>query len=321
MKLCALVVASILCASGVLAQQQDHFVLYSFPSDGFTAAFPSKPLEFRTPGRDGSYSTSYQALVPNPPSQYSIFVSHSPKRVFEPESIAAYLNGLVRGLVAASQGGKARLARNTVFHGFPSIEYEYDDVVGGLPVVSHGIALVIDGEHVRLSQIYSRSDSTAQSNFRRFTDSFQLTAIDAPLSATPFADIQHGVSFNPPDGWTLGTARSEQIVAVHLSPAGHSVTILDSAKATYRCDSYQAELESLGETVTMGTLSTGPRQVRWFKATAFNPSAKIRMTHIDYCIESSKGAVVMLGAAPETTFFRSQIIFEKVARSMAMRGR
>ena len=83
--------------------EPDHFRQYRYPTDGFEVAFPQKPLEFRTDrGPDHGYVNSYQAIVINPVSQYSVFISHSPKRVFEDTAIDAYLEGIVRGLTTAS---------------------------------------------------------------------------------------------------------------------------------------------------------------------------------------------------------------------------
>lgn len=314
---------SILGISGSLAwsAEPDHFRKYSYPADGFEVAFPQKPLKFRTEfkGPDGGYSNSYKAVVVNPFSQYSVFVAHLPKRVFEDAAIEAYLEGVVRGLVSGSDQAELSYTKRNKFLGFPAVEYQFTCKVEGIAVVVHGIVLMIDGEHTRLSQIFVPGNPNADNEFQRFVTSFRLLPIDAALSRHRFNDQGRGISFSPPEGWQQGKPKFPQVVAIFSSPGGHSITVLDSGIPAYFCETYKRELQGTQSIKTTGALAAYGRTMTWLKSTAHNADAGIRMTSIHYCVNTTKGAVVIIGAAPEQTFFRSETIFQNVAKSLSVR--
>ncbi|MCK4739446.1 MAG: hypothetical protein KAT46_05815 [Deltaproteobacteria bacterium] len=301
--------------------EPDHFSLYRFPADGFEVEFPQKPLEFRTDkDLEYGYSNSYQALVVNPISQHSVFVGHSPKRVFEDDSIDAYLEGMVSGLIKGADEPALEYTRKIRFLGFPAIEYKYTHKIEGVPVIGRGIVLIVDGEHIRLSQLYVINDGNAEKNFKRFVDSFRLTPIDSVLSKKRFHDVTRDISFSPPEGWKRGTSKFAQVLTTFTNPGGHSITVLDSGTPAYMCGNYKAELQATQVTQDAGKILASRRTVVWLKSTAYNPAAKIKMTSVHYCVNTMKGAVVMIGAAPEQTFFRSEIIFRNTAASMVLRN-
>jgi len=300
--------------------EPDHFRQYRYPDDGFEVAFPQKPLEFRTDrGPDHGHVNSYQAVVVNPVSQYSVFISHSPKRVFEDAAIDAYLEGSVRGLTTASDDAVLKYKRRTTFLGFPAIEYQYTHKIEGVPVIGRGIVLLVDGEHIRLSQIYATNDSNAESNFKKFVGSFRLMSIDRALSKHRFDDRARSISFSPPDGWKQGSPKFAQVAAIFTNPSGHSITVLDSGTPAYVCDNYKREIQATQGVQSTGEISARGRPVTWLKSTAHNPAAGIRMTSVHYCVNTMKGAVIMIGAAPEQTFFRSEVMFRNAATSMEVR--
>lgn len=311
----------ILSVSGTFtwSAEPDHFRQYRYPADGFEAAFPQKPLEFRTDGDpDRGYVNSYQAVVINPFSQYSVFVSHSPKRVFEDASIDAYLEGFVRGLILVSDDPVVEYTRRTKFLDFPALEYQYAHKIEGVPVVGRGLVLIVDGEHIRLSQIYTTNDSNADKNFQRFVSSFRLMPIDGALSSR-FDDRSRGISFSRPDGWQPDTPGFAQVAAIFSNPGGHSITVLDSGTPGYVCDNYSAEIQTTQGVQATGKISANGRPVIWMKSTAHNAAAGIRMTSVHYCVNTVRGAIIMTGAAPEQTFFRSETIFRNAATSMVVR--
>lgn len=300
--------------------EPDHFRQYRYPADGFEVAFPQKPLEFRTDrGPDHGHVNSYQAVVINPVSQYSVFISHSPKRVFEDAAIDAYLEGVVRGLITASDDAVLKYTRRTKFLGFPSIEYQYIHKIEGVPVIGRGIVLLVDGEHIRLSQIYATNDSNAENNFKKFVGSFRLISIYSALTKQRFDDRARGISFSPPDGWKQGTPKFAQVAAIFANPGGHSITVLDSGTPAYGCDNYKLEMQATQGVQSTGEISAHDRPVTWLKTTAHNPAAGIRMTSVHYCVNTMKGAVIMIGAAPEQTFFRSDVMFRNAATSIMVR--
>lgn len=300
--------------------EPDHFRQYRYPTDGFEVAFPQKPLEFRTDrGPDHGYVNSYQAIVINPVSQYSVFISHSPKRVFEDTAIDAYLEGIVRGLTTASDEAVLKYTRRTKLLGFPAIEYQYTHKIEGVSVIGHGIVLLVDGEHIRLSQIYATNDSNAGNGFKKFVGSFRLMSIDGTLSKQRFDDRPRSISFSPPDGWKRGTPKFAQVVAIFSNPGGHSITVLDSSTPAYVCDNYKLEIQATQGVQSVGEITASGRIATSLKSTAYNPAAGIQMTSVHYCVNTTKGAVIMIGAAPEQTFFRSETIFRNAATSLLVR--
>ncbi|MDL1959243.1 MAG: hypothetical protein LWX01_06050 [Deltaproteobacteria bacterium] len=313
------VVGGVTSLGGVPAKP-DHFIQYSYPNDGFEAAFPSKPSEIRTDkGLEHGYVNSYQAVVVNPTSQYSVFVNHSPKKVFEDASIDAYLDGFLRGLVMISDNASLKYKRLTRFIGFPAMEYKYTHTIEGVPFVGHGIVFIVDGDHIRLSHIYTANDHSADEHFQRFIGSFQLMPVDVPLCSQRFEDRKRGISFSPPEGWKKGTPKYGQVVAIFSNPAGHSITVFDSGVPAYSCENYKYEMQTTQGLQAEGNTKLQGRPVTWLKSTAHNAAAKIRMTSIHYCVNTASGAIILIGAAPEETFFRSETIFRKAAASMVVR--
>jgi hypothetical protein len=301
--------------------EPDHFSRYRYAEDGFEATFPSKPLYFRTDkGPEFGHVNSYQAVVVNPFSQYSVFVNHSQTKLFKDASIDAHLEGIVRGLTIELKKAALKNKRRLRFLGFPALEYQFADKIEGVPVVFRGMVFIVDGDHIRLSQIYVPNDQGADVNYQRFTGSFRLTPIDAPLSNQRFEDRSRGVSFSPPDGWKKGAGKFAQVVAVFSNPAGHSITVLDSGTPAYVCDNYKAEIHTTQGLQATGQITVQGRVVPWFKSTVHHPAAKIRLTSIHYCFASTKGALILIGTAPEDTFFRSEMIFRKAAASSAVRN-
>lgn len=298
----------------------DHFRQYRYPADGFEVALPQKPLEFRTDrGPDRGHVNSYQAVVINPISQYSVFISHSPKRVFEDAAIKAYLEGIVRGLTTASNEAVLKYTRRTQFLGFSAIEYQYTHKIAGVPVIGRGIVFLVDGEHIRLSQIYATNDSNAENNFKQFISSFRLMPINGALSKHRFDDRIRSISFSPPDGWKRGTPKFAQVAAIFTNPGGHSIAVLDSGSPAYVCDNYKLEIQATQGVQSIGEVMVSGRAITSLKSTAYNSTAGIQMTSVHYCVNTTKGAVVMIGAAPEQTFFRSETIFRNAATSLLVR--
>lgn len=302
------------------SNESDHFSQYYYPNDGFEASFPSKPLEFRTDrGPQLGYVNSYQAVVAFPMSQYSVFVDHSPNKTYEDAAVAAYLDGIVQGLLKGAENANLKYTRMTRVLGFPAKEYQFAFTIKDLPFDEHGIVFLVDGNHIRLSYFFDAKEQNADKYFQRFIGSFRLVPIDAPLGDQKFEDKLRGITLTPPDGWKKGLPLYAQIVFLFSSPAGHSITVLDSGTPLYVCDNYDAELKMTQGITSSGIMPIGAHMAAWSKSTAYNPTVKIRMSSIHYCLNTQNGAVILIGAAPEETFFRSEVIFRKVAESMVVR--
>ena len=97
------------------------------------------------------------------------------------------------------------------------------------------------------------------------------------------------------------------------------VQILDSSMAGYTCDNYKKELQTTQGIQAAGAIDVRGRSLSWIKSTAYNPAAKIRMTSMHYCLNTSRGALILSGMAPEETFIRSEKIFYKVAAPLEAR--
>lgn len=302
-----------------VASEQDHLRKYSFPAEGFEILFPSKPSEFRTPIEGSGYSTSYQAILANPLSQYSVFLQHSPNKVFSDGSINAYFDGHIRGLMSNSNNTEPTYKRRIKLLDFPATEYRFTDLMQGIPVVVRGIVLMVDGNHIRLSQFSTPSCLSSERDFKKFVSSFRLIPIDAFLSSNRFEDKSRGIMFSPPDGWKQDTTEFAQIPVIFTNPAGHTVQIMDSGIAGYKCENYQQEAYTYFGIQSSGALKINGRPAKWIKYPGPTTSAKTRMTCIGYCLETSRGAVILLGMAPENSFIRSEMIFQKVAASLIVR--
>jgi hypothetical protein len=57
----------------------------------------------------------------------------------------------------------------------------------------------------------------------------------------------------------------------------------------------------------------------WLKHTAYNKDAGIKMTSVHYCVNTTNGAVIIIGAAPEDEFSRSKTTFKSIVDSLAVR--
>lgn len=295
--------------------------MYSYPAEGFEVAFPQKPLEFRTKmGSDEGYAISYKAIVVNPIPQYTVLVVHERKRVLKDAVIERYPEGAVRGIMKGLDVAVLEFIRKIKFHGFPAIEYKFTYKIEEAPVVCRGIVLIVDGEPYALSQVFAVGDPDAERNFQRFIGSFRLLPIEGALSKHRFDDLPRNISFSLPEGWERGRPKYARVIAKFSNPAGHSITVLDDDDPSYTCDHYKREAHAM-RGVVQGTGETAARgrTLFWLKHTGYNAAAGIRMTSAHYCVDTAKGAVVMVGTAPEQTFFRSEILFRKTALSMEVR--
>ncbi len=252
-------------------------------------------------------------------SQYSVFVNHSPEKVLANDSIEAYFDGSIRGLLLGSDNPALKYTKQTRVAGLPAMEYQYAHIIDGVPVITRGIIVMVDGNHMRLSQIYTEDDLGADKNFNRFISSFRLVPIDELLSNHRYENVPRGIAFSPPVGWQQEATKYPQIPVLFFSPFGHMVQIIDSGLSSYTCNNFKQEIQTTQGIQASGSINVRRRAVIWVKSTAHNPSAKIRTTTIHYCLNTSRGAVILQGMAPEATFVRSETIFRKVADSLVVR--
>lgn len=293
---------------------------YPIAENGFTVALPSQPQirSLPLPSRDGSLHI-YQAVEgKNQPSTFSIFVAQPKEQgIFEPESMEAYLSSSLKSLIQNADGGKLRFSRRATFRGHPALEYQFSQQIQGQPYVARGVIFMIDGGHMRISMLHSVNDPDADERFKRFVESFQLTPVAYRAAATPFSD-HRGITFSPPEGWVQKPTQNP-VQAAHFSHLTRSILLLVASNPGYGCNNFQAELKASGRLKSSAAVRLGNQQ--FVKLTTFEdvPKYKVRLTNVQYCINSRFGAVVLAGTEEESMFHRWAHVFESTASSVRVR--
>lgn len=296
------------------------FTEYSFPSNGFKAAFPTKPTSRKTDFADGGYSISQQSIYQDQPSQYSVFVSYNKKKLFDEGAKKSYLENFVKGLSKGMKNATVEKITHTKFMDYTALEYvlAYEDQ--GVPCQLRGVMFVVDGDYYRISQLTMKNDNNTDVNYNHFLNSFKLLANKYQPASSTYRNSEHKFSISPPKGWDIKKGKHPQVPTVISNTAGHSITIMDASVSGYNCKVYQQELEkelanTIGKSVPSKTVNNRNNTIA-LKTTAFYPSEKIDMTSIHYCFDLSSRVIIVLGAAPKEMFFRSEDIFYSVASSL-----
>jgi hypothetical protein len=293
---------------------------YPIAESGFTVALPSQPQSrsLALPSADGLLRI-YQAVEgQNQPSTFSIFASQPRKQgILEPESIKAYLSGSIKSLVQSAEGGKLRSSRRVTFRGHPALEYQFSQSVKGRSYVTRGVIFMIDGGHMRISMLHPSSKPDADEGFKRFVESFQLTAVAYRAATTPFSD-RRGITFSPPEGWVQRPTQNA-VQAARFSHLTRSIVLLVAGNPAYGCSNFQVELKASGQLKSSAAVRLGDQQ--FVKLTTFEdvPKYKVRLTNVHYCINSRFGAVVLAGSEEESMFHRWAQVFENTAASVRVR--
>lgn len=298
------------------ASDNMHFSEYDFSVNGFKASFPSKPVIQKTDFKDGGYSTGYKSIIADPPSQYSIFVSHLNKKLFDDAAIKKYLEGFVVGMSKNMNNAKIVKSTHTKYMNYPALDYAVSYIDEGNELVIRGIMLIVDGDYYILSLLHLKEDNKSKVNFEKFKKAFKLVANKYQPAPNIYSNREHKISVNTPSEWDIEKGKYPQIAAVISNPAGHSITLMSSNVSGYNCKSYQQEImKSLGKLKTEATTISG-KSALTMKGSAYNPSAKIEMTSVHYCVDLPNKIIILIGAAPKDTFFRSSDIFANVASSL-----
>ncbi len=293
---------------------------YPIAESGFTVAFPLQPQSRSLPqsSGDGSHRV-YQAVEgKSQPSIFSVFVDQPRDQgIFEPASMDAYLSGSIKSLVGKAEEGKLQYSGRVTFRSCPGLEYKFSQTIKERPYIARGVIFMIDGGHMRISMLHPSSDPEADKSFKRYLESFQLTPIAYRPSATRFSD-KRGVSFSPPQGWVQKPTQNAVQVArfTHLT---RSILLLVAGNSAYRCNNFQRELQASGRLKKSSAVRLGDQQ--FIKLTSFEdvPKYKVRLTNVQYCMNSRLGAVVLAGSEEESMFFRWAQVFEGAAASIRVR--
>jgi hypothetical protein len=134
-----------------------------------------------------------------------------------------------------------------------------------------------------------------------------------------FNDKLRNISFYYPKGWKMGMPGFTRVAAIVSNGEGHSITVLDSGNSAYSCDNYTSEMQTTQGVLGIGKISVKGRPMSWLKHTAYNKDAGIKMTSVHYCVNTTNGAVIIIGAAPEDEFSRSKTTFKSIVDSLVVR--
>jgi hypothetical protein len=307
-------------ASSSIRAEGPEWKQYSIEESGFTVSFPSPPQSslLPLPARDGSLRV-YQSITPSTrPCKFSIFVGQPEKEgIFESASMDAYLTAHIRSMVATAEGGKLQSSRRLTFRGQPAIEYKFDHRVEGQPYIAQGITFMIDGGHVRLSMWCPTIDPKTQAHFKRFIESFQLIPIAYRAVGTPFVD-QRGITFSPPKDWIRQQAQNA-LQAARFSHLTRSIQLLVAGNSAYTCSNFRTEMQASGRLRSASAVQLGDQQ--FIKLMIFEdvPKYQLRLTTVQYCINSRFGAVVLTGTEEESMFSRWAQVFEGTAGTLRVR--
>lgn len=292
---------------------------YSFTESGFAVALPSAPQTLVLPVVQDGFTKVYQSIeVTSPPSKFSIFVGMPKSQgIYEPASMDAYLSGHIKTMVATAENGKLISSRRTTFRGHPALEYEFSHQIEGRPYVARGVTLMIDGGHMRISMWYPANSPKAEMTFKRFVESFRLTAISYVAADKQFSDPR-GIAFTPPMGWVQQPVQNPVQVALFTNLT-RSLQLLIVGVPAYTCDSFQSELQASGRLRTVSSVQLNSQLFK--KLTTFEavPKYNIRLTTVQYCINSRVGAVVLGATEEDAMFTRWEKVFEGVAASVRIR--
>ncbi len=308
-------------ASSSIRAKEPNWKQYAIEESGFTVSLPSQPQsrQLSPPARDGSLRV-YQSVMASSirSCKFSVFVGQPEKQgIFEPASMDAYLTGHTRSLVATAESGKLQSSSRLTFRGRPAIEYKFNHREEGQPHIAYGITFMIDGGHMRLSMLCPTSDPKAQSHFKRFIESFQLIPIAYRAVDAPFVD-QRGITFSPPKGWTRQEPQNA-FQAARFSHLTRSIQLVVGGNSAYNCSNFQTEMQASGRLKTASAVQLGDQQFIRLMLFEDVPKYQVRLSTVQYCMNSRLGAVVLAGTEEESMFSRWAKVFEGAAGTLRVR--
>lgn len=313
--------AAVLLVTSIAATAADSvWKEYSVAESGFTVALPSAPQTRLLPlaSRIGSTKVYESIEVASLPSKFSIFVGMPDSQgIYEPESMDAFLSSHIKAMVSAAENGKLLSSRRTTFRGRPALEYEFSHQLEGHPYIARGVTLMVDGGHMRISMWHPASAQKAEVTFKRFVESFKLTPISYVAADKQFADPR-GIAFSPPMGWVQQPVQS-QVQVARFANLTRSMQLLVAGTPAYTCDSLQGELQASGRLKTISTVRLNDHPFKKLITFEDVPKYNVRLTTVQYCINSHVGAVVLGATEEEAMFTRWERVFEGTAASVRVR--
>lgn len=287
---------------------------YTLANHGFSITLPSIPQSRQIAAASGDGLTHiYESFKPPKKlTKFSIFITLPENHgIFEPASMDVFLDGYIKSI---AHGGQIQISRRTTFRGLPALEYQINHVIGEQPYVLRGVALMVDGGHMRLSMLHPSNDQTAITDFERFLGSFKLIPIAYQGSKKPFRD-QRGITFIPPDGWIQKPVKNTMQIA-HYSNLTRSIYVMAAGNSAYSCSNFHADMQRSGRLNNVSSATLSGRQYSKFISHEDVPKYNVRVTTVQYCLNSSLGAVVISGSEEESMFPRWAAVFEGAAGTL-----
>jgi hypothetical protein len=312
----SVVVGAIAFISHTSARAQASWQEYAVPEYGFSVALPAAPQSraIPVPSSDGTLRV-YEALDPDRSlSKFSVFVGTPEQRgIFEAASMEAFLDGHIVSMVQTAENGKLIASRRITFRGQPALEYEFKHQVAGVPYVGRGITLMVDGGYMRISMWHPAEDHKAKAAYDRFASSFQLKPIAFRAADPPFEER----GFSPPAGWVKRPVKN----AVQIARYGNltrSLQVLLADNAAYTCDTFRNELQATGRLKNVSQVSLAGRLFTKFISFEDVPKYNVRLTTVNYCLNSRRGAAVLGGSEEEAMFWRWAEVLEGAAATLVI---
>jgi hypothetical protein len=290
---------------------------YAVREHGFSVALPSKPQNrpIAVSSQEGPLRV-YEAFGPERNlTKFSVFVSTPENRgIYESASMDAFLGAHIASMVQAAQRGKLVSSRRITFRGQPALEYEFNHQVNSLSYVGRGITFMVDGGHIRVSMWHPASDPEANAEYERFKGSFQLTPIAFRPANAPFRS-ERGIAFFPPEGWVQKPVQNGAQIA-KFSNLTRSLQVLVADNPAYTCDNFRTELQASGRVKEASHVMLAERS--FAKVVSFEdvPKYNMRLTTVQYCVNSRRGAVVLGGSEEEAMFWRWSEVLEGAAATL-----
>lgn len=313
--LAAVVVLAVLPHTSFSAQSD--WQEYEVREHGFSVALPSKPTTKLIPvPSEDEFLHVYEAFEPQRKlTRFSISVNTPEQRgIYDAESIDAFLEAHIATMVQAVERGKLMSSRRITFRGQPALEYEVSHYVESVPYVNRGITLMVDGGHIHLSMRHPTNDPAAKAGYKRFKDSFQLKPIAFRPANVPFRS-ERGVIFSPPLGWVRRPVQSAVEIAKYRNLT-RSLQVLFADNPAYTCDNLRAELQESGRLKEASQVVLAKRPFSKLVSFEDVPKYNVRLTIVQYCLNSRRGAVVLGGSEEETMFWRWSEVLEGAAATL-----
>jgi hypothetical protein len=296
-----------------------HAAWKSYPINegGFSVAMPSAPKSrlIQTGSKDGVLHVYEAVEASDLPSKYSVFVSQPETQgIFEHDSIDAFLKAHISSMVAAAESGKLISSSRTTFRWHPALEYKFSHSIDGVPYIARGVTLMIDGGHIRVSMWHPSEQTKSEGRFNEFLSSFKLIPIAYSPSGSQFSDPR-GISFTPPKGWIQKPPQNSAQV-VRFNNLTRSMQLLAAGTSQYTCENFRVEIKAAGKLKNTNTIQLGNQ--KFTKLTTYEdvPKYNIRLTTVQYCIDSKNGAVVLGATEEEGMFQRWAEVFEGAAATI-----